>query len=160
MIESMLDYINSFESMEINEFKSVLHQFTGASGNLGFNKAYKISSLLESKLKKNDSITLSNRERFTSILLKGLEEINHINERPNKSLTSGNKNLTMVLESLKKKINDYDVEAYSDLLDSQEVFITKGYEEQFNRLKSNISNYSYEKASQIIEEMINIVGKS
>ena len=160
MIESMLDYINSFESMEINEFKSVLHQFTGASGNLGFNKAYKISSLLESKLKKNDSITLSNRERFTSILLKGLEEINHINERPNKSLTSGSKNLTMVLESLKKKINDYDVEAYSDLLDSQEVFITKGYEEQFNRLKSNISNYSYEKASQIIEEMINIVGKS
>jgi signal transduction histidine kinase/DNA-binding response OmpR family regulator len=160
MIESMLHYIDSYAPMETDELKSVLHQFTGASGNLGFEEAYKISSMLERKLKRKESITPSNQEQFTSILIKGVEEIDHIIERPKTLPSSGDKNLIEILESLKKKINDYDVEAYSNLLESQEAFINKGYEEEFNLLKLNISNYSYEKSSQLIEEIINKVQNS
>jgi signal transduction histidine kinase/DNA-binding response OmpR family regulator/HPt (histidine-containing phosphotransfer) domain-containing protein len=159
MIDSMYREIKSFDQIEADELEKKLHQFKGASGNLGFEEGYKLSSVLEKKLTKGEAISETTLEHFSNVLINALQEIETIIERNTFNKTNNNKNLIKILMTIGKKANNYDVEAYSNLIEFKENFIEKGYEGEFNQIKSNLSNYSYEKATKQIKQLIDKINK-
>lgn len=160
MIYSMHKDIESFEQIESDELKRNFHQFKGASGNLGFEEAYRLSGLLEQKLTKGETISKSTLDHFSDVLINAIKEIDTVVERKDFKKVNNSKNLIKILKTIARKVNNYDVEAYSNLIESKETFIEKGYEGEFNQIKSNLSNYSYEKATKQIEQLIDKINKA
>lgn len=157
LIVSMIEKLESDKKTDISELKGSLHQFAGASGNLGFRVGYDMTKLLEEQLIKTESLNENSLSQCIDVLKVGLKEIREINDDVNVENSNQNlsQNLIKVLENLMKKLSNYDVESYQDLINSRDLFINKGHTREFKLLKSYISNYLYKKAINEIKQLMN-----
>lgn len=146
----------AIEEKDISIIKKRLHQFKGASGNLGFMKGHEKAKKIESNIKATNEFIVEEFRELFSIIKKAQEEIDalkKVRSLDRKNLIS--KSLKNALEQLLNLVSNYDVEAFDLLENYQEVFKNQNYSDFYKKLAERISAYEYEEAVTIIESLLN-----
>lgn len=158
--EMLNDMIQNLKTYNDKELKGKLHQFAGASGNLGFTIGYKKASSIMEALTHDNEITEERLDNFIDILKVAVNEIKEIEEDVFLKVSQSEViSLSDVLNDLLNKLADYDVEASSNLMSAKGIFIDNGFEHEFNRIKEYVNDYLYEKAMSEIEVLLEKIRK-